>query len=244
MTRGQYDRIGQEGKWGSAVAMTGLHGKIFARTKEGDIIWVDPARETEGQLGESGGWSSRFLMNTYNRLFTLEEDGTLFSLSPDDGTYARIGADGQWASTRACDAARGKIYTCDQDGKLYVIDPWTHQSSPFSQGKWASRLLLDAGDYLVTLEESGTFYRLDLDDGEYHQIGDKGAWGSVSAATAHNGTLFVASEGGPLQAINIFDGTHEDLGDETWSPRFFVFGEHTLFEIDEDGSLYSVAVYD
>lgn len=243
MGRGEYHQIGEGGQWGSVTSAAALHSKLYTCDQDGYLYQLDPASGTYSKLSESSGWKS-CVMQTHHRLFTREESGSLFSISPEDGTHIKVGESGQWKGALASEAARGKLYVCDGEGALHVVDPWTHKHRSFCEGTWAPRWLLDGGDYLVSLEESGTLYRIDLDDGAYEKIGDDGAWEAARAAAAHNGMLYICDQNGALHEVDIYDGDHGRLDEATWKSTSLIFGDYLLYSFEENGSLYQIALYD
>ncbi|MFO0658294.1 MAG: hypothetical protein U0165_00455 [Polyangiaceae bacterium] len=245
LTKGQYRLVGQKGEWSSIQAATGLNGKLYTVDGSGYLACIDPQAESIKKLSAQSGWASKFMVNAYSRIFDIESSGTVYSIDAEDGSYAKVSNDGQWGTAKAVTTSRGRLLIRDENGKLYELDPWTKEYREIGTSTWTSSWLVEGGtDTLVSIESSGTIYRINTKTGNYDKVGKDNEWEGSLAVAGRGGSLFIFSSTGTVYSVNIWDGSYVQIGESTgWSPKFAVMGDYYLYTFENDGSLYEIAVY-
>lgn len=244
LTKGQYRQIGPKGEWSGLKTAVGLNGRLYTIDSSGSLLYIDTYQESTKKIAANAGWDSKFLLTSYYRLFTIEESGSLFSLDSEDGTFAKCSDDGQWSNTMAATANKGRVYTRDGNGTIYEIDAWRKEAREVGTGTWTSRWLVDASEELVSLEESGTLYRINIKAGTFTKVGNDDEWKDSKAMAGRSGSLFICSAGGAIYNVNIWNGEYTQIGDSHgWDPAFLVMGDGYLYDFEKDGSLFEIGVY-
>jgi hypothetical protein len=245
MASGDYRQVGASGDWASTTALVGHAGNLYA-VSGGNVFQLSPWDGQYQKLG-GGGWNPRFLFSSLGRLVSLEASGTVFTLSPQDGSYEKASGDGAWASTAAATAVRDTVLTCGTNGEMWRYRPrfGDYQKLPV-QGTWASRLMAATTDglftnecTLVTIEQSGSMYAIDLASGAYRQL--PGSWPNARAMVGMGGAVYVADASGGLYAIDVATGNSRQIGNSNgWKTRLFAAVNNQLFSLEESGTIFAV----
>jgi hypothetical protein len=158
------------------------------------------------------------------------------------GGWVQVGAAGAWKETTAGAVLKGRLYTTESNGCLYVTDLGTGDWKQIGKPEFgATRLMFAAGDKLYTVETDGTLYRVDPNDGTWAGVGPGGAWKAARAGAVLGGRLYTAEDGGALWEANLTTGARKRVargGFET--TESVVAAGDRLCTIDGDGSLYRV----
>ncbi len=251
---GEWKQVGGSGEWANTQACVGLGGKIFA-ISSGLVYRIDPSGSWE-QLGDSSGWEPRFLLGGLAKLYTLEGSGTVFEIDPFSGLYEKVSNDGQWASTLSATHLRDTIITCDQDGALYRYSPKkrSHERLPV-EGTWKSRLLgaTNAGLFtndnaVVTVEQSGSMYAINLASGQYAQI--DGDWSGTRVLVGLGASVYAITHSGGIYAIDPVSHRWSQVGTaNTWTSRLacatkgtVIASKASLYTLEDSGTFYEVTV--
>lgn len=251
---GEYQQVGGTGEWANAQACVGIGGRIWA-ISSGLVYCIEPTG-TWQQVGDSSGWEPRFLLGGLAKLYTLEGSGTVFEIDPFTGGYEKVSEDGQWASTLSATSLRDTIITCDQDGTLYRYSPSErkHERLPV-EGTWRSRLLgaTSAGLFtndnaVVTVEESGSMYAINLGSGQYGQI--EGDWSGTRVLAGVGARVYAITHSGGMYAIDPTSHTYSQVGSaSTWTSRLACgtkssadASKPNLYTIEDSGTIYEVTV--
>lgn len=245
---GEWKQIGGECEWKNTQACVGQAGALYAissgvpyRIYTHDGSWV--------KVGESSGWAPRFLLGGLAKLYSLEESGTVFEIDPFTGAYVKVSEDGQWGSTLSATTVRDSVITCDQDGSLYRYMPRrrTHEKLPVA-GTWRSRLLAATNgglftndNALVTVEESGSMYAVDLATNQYGQV--DGDWAGTRTLVGCGHLVYAFTEAGFLYAIDPRAHTWSQVGEtSTWKSRIACTVGGRVYTLEESGTFYEVVV--
>lgn len=223
MARGDYRQIGNANDWAGATAFVGLAGNLYA-VASGQLYRIHTHDGSYEKLG-GGGWKTRALLANLGTLVALEESGTVYTMSPGDGSYEKVSGDGEWASTRSASSCRDWVITNDNGGALYWYKARHRQYDKLPvQGSWKSRLIGATSDGLftrdnaiLTVEESGSMYGMDLASGEYRQV--SGDWSGAKSLVGLGRFVYCGDGGGKFYVVDPRAGTYEELGGSSGGSR-------------------------
>ncbi len=143
------------------------------------------------------------------------------------------------AGARGAVALAGKIFAAGEDGRLYRVDPERALAEPLGDGGWRARLLAAGHGRLFAVEESGSLYAVDPAHGEDERLDGDGF--EISVASGADDALFVSD--GILHTLAA-DGSRQQLGERSFSPRLLFPGPRSLHVLEQDGSLLRVSLED
>lgn len=226
--------LGQPHAWKETRAAAAMGGRIYLAGADGHLHVVD------GQTGEArvlgaGGKHIRLLAATRGHIYAFDEAGPLYAVEPG-GAWERL--DGDWADARVAVGA-DRVYVMGGNG-LVGIDCGEHSWRPIGDGSWNTELLLATSNELFALEEDGSLYRIDRDDGSFAQL--DGDWGDVCAGAGAQGRLYLMATTGALYSVSV-DGDFEPLDTGThWDTRILMAGPSCLYALEHSGSLYVISL--
>lgn len=164
-------------------------------------------------VGQPQGWKGVRAGTILNdRLYTAHADGTLRVTTIPDGKRNKIG-DPAFGETKFMFAAGGSLWTIEQSGTLYRVNPADGAWSPVgADGAWqAVRRAAVLGGRLFTAESNGALYAANLTNGRRAQIG-KPEFGNVAALLARQDRLWMIDDDGNLYRIDAQSGARERIG--------------------------------
>jgi hypothetical protein len=154
------------------------------------------------------------------------------------GEYQRFGEN--WPTATAMTELDGSLYLVN-DEKLYRIDPADGAYAQVGDELWRPKFMFGAKGQLFVVDHDGSFFRIDPASGAYTQV-DRYTWAKLQATAVVLDVICFFSDGG-LYVVNGDDGTYRAVGNDTWNPRA-ACGFNNLYEIDQDGTMYKIAVAD
>jgi hypothetical protein len=158
------------------------------------------------------------------------------------GGWVQVGPPGAWKDTRAGAVLKGRLYTTEGNGCLYVTNLDTGEWQQVGKPEFgATRLMFAAGDRLYTIETDGTLYRVNPNDGTWAGVGPAGAWKATRAGAVLKGRLYTTQGSGTLRVTDLDTGGSTGIGKaEFGGTRFLFAGGDRLYTLETDGSLYRV----
>jgi hypothetical protein len=158
------------------------------------------------------------------------------------GGWAGVGEGGAWKDTLAGAVLKGKLYSTESNGALYVTNLANGKWQPLGKAEFGDTTFMFAGpDKLYTIEKSGNLYRVDPATGGWEQVGDAGGWKNTQAGVVLKGKLYTTEAGGALYATDLATGKWKQVGKAEFGKAAFLFAAgDKLFSLDKDGSLYRV----
>jgi hypothetical protein len=172
--------------------------------------------------------------------------GVVLNQAEAMGAWQQVGAEGAWKATIAGTILRGKLYSAERNGGLYMTDLESGKWQPIGKAEFAeTKFLVSAGPSLYTIETSGTLYRVNPDDGSWQQVGGGGKWIQTIAATPLGGRIFTIESGGGLHVVDPHNGEWRQIGQPEFGNTHILFASRSsLYTIENDGSLYEVSPTD
>jgi outer membrane protein assembly factor BamB len=228
-----FHSLGTAHAWKESRAAASMGGRIYLAGADGYLHVVDGQTGEASVLGGGAGWQIRLLAATRGHIYAFDEAGPLYAVAPS-GAWERL--DGDWSEVRAA-VGSDQLYVMGA-GRLTSIDcnerTWRH----VGEGAWNTELLLATSNHLFALEEDGSLYRIDRDDGSFEQL--DGDWGDVTAGAGAAGRLFLMASTGALYAVSI-QGDFEPVDTGTkWDTRVLMAGPSCLYALEHSGSLYVI----
>jgi hypothetical protein len=162
------------------------------------------------------------------------------------GDWERIGLAGDWKDTTAGTLFKGRLYTVEKSGALYVTDLRTGEWKKLGKTEFAGTNYLVAGkDRLFSIDQAGNLYAIDPTDGSRRQVGAAGDWKATIATAVLGNTLYSAETSGKLYETDLPTGKWQALGkaDFANTTQLFTAGG-MLYSLEKDGSLYSISRQD
>jgi hypothetical protein len=158
------------------------------------------------------------------------------------GGWVQVGAAGAWKETTAGAILKGRLYTTESNGGLYVTDLGTGNWTQVGKPEFGNtRLMFATGDTLYTVETDGTLYRVNPDDGSRAGVGPAGACKGARAGAVLKGRLYTAEADGTLRETNLATGARKKVGKADFGRTASVFAAGDgLCALDTDGNLYRV----
>lgn len=230
------------GAWKNTVTGVGLGRRLFTY-EEGGKLYSTSARLGQWKvLGE--GYATRLLFadgTNEGFLYAIEEHGTLYRIDPNSGDWEQIGDDGAWDDVVAADAVSGTVYYVDDEGNLRGNPIEGEGFIELGDGYDTAQLWVWQG-YVYVLENDGTLYKVDAENGDWERFGDEEAYGDTLAATIHNGVFYAVEDDGALGSTRLEDGVYEELtGEDLSDVRQLFSAAGNLYAIDNDGTLFRLA---
>jgi len=172
--------------------------------------------------------------------------GVVLNQAEAMGAWEQVGEEGGWKATIAGTILRGKLYSAERNGGLYMTDLDSGKWQAIGKAEFAeTKFMVSAGPSLYTIETSGTLYRVNPDDGTWQQVGGGGKWKQTIAATSLGGRIFTIESGGGLYVVNPQNGDWRQIGQpEFGNTRLLFASRSSLYTIENDGSLYEVSPTD
>jgi sugar lactone lactonase YvrE len=230
-----------KGLFANTLIGVGMGKNIFTVERDGNLYASNLKSNKWRQVGS--GYNTQFLVadtsDASGNLFAIERDGTLYRVDPNSGDFEQIGADGYFKGCSAADAVDGVLY-CTTAGHMFSVDLEDGEITDFG-GAYKTKALWYWQDYVYTLEQDGSLYKVDAESGEYERHGDEGAYSDTIAATIHDGIFYAIENDGALGATNIDDGSYEEIDDNNFGHIRQLFSANgKLYGISKDGTLYHI----
>ncbi len=160
----------------------------------------------------------------------------------DPGSWEQVGQGGAWKGTIAGTVFKGKFYSAEDNGNLYVTN--------LANGEWqqigktqfgGTKFLFAAGDHLCMINKAGSMFHIDPVTGEKKQVGDAGVWKGTLAGAVLKGQLYTTEDNGGLYVTNTETGEWKQIGKAEFGNTTFMFAaRERIYTIESDGSLYKV----
>jgi outer membrane protein assembly factor BamB len=243
MAKATWRRVGAD-SWAGSTAAACIRGEIFV--VNGQVLYaLNVAAGTYRRASEEA-WSTRFMVSDGRSLYTIEEDGGLYRVNPADAASERIGGD-DWSSTRALAALDGKLWTADERGIFYSIDP--------TVGRWEEpKTAYPATETRFVAGVEGMIYALRADGEIMSVLWRDGSAGSLTTQpfpgarglVASRGRLYVPYDDGhvyavPLLAKGQYASAWSALDTGTsWDTQLAWASPDRIYTIEADGGIYEI----
>ena len=194
-----------EGEWSDTVCAVGIGSKLYSVERDGTLHATHTVSGDSKQIGE--GYKTRLLVangTTEGELFAIEKNGNLYRIDRKTGDWEALSEDGDWSDTVAADASGNKLVTVERDGTVYVtdLDNFDEDSEVLDDG-YDTKAMWIWDEHAYVLENDGSLYKVNLEDGECERFGDQGAYSDTVAATIHDGVFYAVEDDGALGATSL-----------------------------------------
>lgn len=158
------------------------------------------------------------------------------------GSWKRITKADEFKAIIAGVVHSGAVYHAVKDGTFYKTDlesgkvETVSRKPDFGDIQW----LMDAGDYMVSVEKGGTVYKISS-DASREQMGKTGTYkDSIAAATA-DGKLFTIERDGRFYVTNLADMGYTSLKAADYaSTNYMMATAGKVVSVEKDGSAFNV----
>ena len=196
---GQWQQIGTSSGWNTRL-MFALADMLVLIEQSGTAWALDPVRGGHLQLGKDGEWKNIDAGDwTDKHIFCHSTQGTLWKWSTPD-RWEQIGNNAGWKS-RFVFAGHGLV-TVEQDRKMYRIDPNSGQFQDLGATQNEIRAGVGYHGHIYACFDDGGLYDLDLETGQWSQIGNQKSWAS-QAIVAYGSGLITLEERGSLFEVSV-----------------------------------------
>jgi hypothetical protein len=156
---------------------------------------------------------------------------------PAQGERIRVGESGAWKGAVAAAALGGRIYTVENDNRVYETDPGTGGRRPLGAEVFAGTRRLLAGDGLLyVVGPDGSLAAVNPADGSSRVVGPAPDWETTVAGVFLDGDLYTAEDYSKLWETDLAGGRRRAVGKpEFVSTRLLAAGGDTLYGIKDDG---------
>jgi hypothetical protein len=243
-TPGGWQQLGAAGAWKETRVGVVLKDQLYTVETNGYLYVTDLLQGTWQQLGKGEFGAVLFLFAGRDKVYAIERDGCLYRFDPKMGGRVRVGAARAWKATRAAAVLGNRLFTVDAGGELGATDLGTGKRTPIGKPEFgATKFLFAAGDKLYTIENDGSLYRVNPNNGRWDQVGAAGEWKGTHAGVVLQGRLYTVETNGCLYATDLGSGKWKAIGKaEFGSTKFMFAGKGRVYTIEQDGSLYGVNV--
>jgi hypothetical protein len=183
-----------------------------------------------------------------NRLSTLTAavlTGAM-TLFADAGSWTVVGGNMEFASTIAAVGLGKSLFVVASDGALYTVDAKTGIRKQMGKKDFIkTKHIFAVGNDLVTIDKSGTLFRISTADGSSNQVNKSGNYANSIAAVGLGGKLYIVESSGALSCIDPVSGSSKQIGKSDFSATKFMFTvESNLIIIDKEGTCSKVSMDD
>jgi hypothetical protein len=239
---GAWGRLGPAGGWKDTRAGAVLNDRLYTVENSGALYVTDLSNGVWKQLGKPDFAATAFMFAAGNDLYTIETDGSLYRVNPRDGTWGKVGAPGGWKPTLAGAIFNGVLFTAEPNGCLYATAFATGAKKQVGKAEFGNTTrMFAAGESLYTIEQDGSLFRINPQNGGWVRVGREGDWKGTIAGTVLKGKLYTVEVNGALYATNLGNGEWKALGKPEFAGTAFMFAAGSkVFTIEKDGSLFWV----
>jgi hypothetical protein len=160
------------------------------------------------------------------------------------GDYQQLAAEGRFGDNVIDTVVLGDdIYIIAADNLLYWFNREADEFEQLGDDAWDPRILLAAGDTLICLEEDGSVYAIDPEDGSAQLLGDEGDWAEASCAAIAGNRLVIAGSDGSISAVDLESGEFVVLAEDGWAPaNMFNSDSDYVHVLEANGTIYVLNV--
>ena len=240
---GEWEQVGAAAAWRATVAGAVLNGRLYTVEKKG--LWeTDLATGARKAVGKPGLGAVQLLFAAGDRLGAVNKAGDLFRIDPATGEKERLGGEAALKGTLAGAVLGDKLYTAEDDGRLYLTSLESRQSKQVGHAEFGdTKFMFAAGDHLYTIEKDGSLYKVDPKEGEWVQLGGAGEWKETLAGVVLKGKLYTTESNGCFYETDLNSGAWVQLGNADFGDTKFMFAAgEDVCTIEKSGSLYRVHV--
>ena len=241
---GSWEQVGPAGTWKATIAGAVFKGRLYTAEDNGGLYVTNLDNGEWKQVGNEKFGGTKFLFAVGDHLCSINKAGSLFRIDPATGQKQRLGEEGAWKGTIAGARHKGKLYTVEDNGGLYVTNTDTGEWKQIGKADFsATKFVFTVADHLCTIDNDGNLYSVDPKNGSWTRLGDAGAWKGTIAGVNHKGMLYTTEDNGGLYETNTDSGVWKQLGKSEFGTTTFMFAAGDfLYTIEQDGSLYRVHV--
>lgn len=190
--------------------------------------------------------NTRFFFYYRFKLYSIDKDGSMMEIDPSSGTWTTKSPINTW-SFIDMPIVVGSFFYAIENGSFYrytSLDP-NKRTQVGGSDFYNANTLIRTDTTLYSFIREGSFYQINLRDGEWKRIG-KGkskAWKAASALAVVNNKLYTIETGGALYETSLPDGERKLLdANQLEKGRLLIADSGKLYTITLEGNLFEVVI--